>query len=1180
MDKISAQIERERVSKTRRILASLIFPILFASLYFFSTPSSASAATLYWYGGTGNWSDYTHHWSNNSGNSPASPASAVPATTDNVIFDINSNATAYTVTIDTDATSADMTWGNPTSGNPVLHIAAGKGIAIYGSAVYASGMTTSADSIASYLEYFATSGTKTITSNSVVMNASLFFYGYGTLRLMDDLIATANLNANGHTTFDANGKTIYLVGTDQSIHDATGSSLAFYNLTRAPATPSKNDSLKLLDNITVAGTFSVSDGATATNRVLIYSYTNGDAKTITAANVSISNADFLDITGAGAASWNMSAAVGGSGNCGNNSMKALGSSAFTPATTQYFYKASGNDNWSTAGNWYLGSGGTGGAGHVPLCQDTARLDANSFGATGMTLTQDVPRLGSVDWTGVTNSPLWDCPVTNTLHVFGNFLLANGIIGGDSMPAQIYFEGRSTYYLKFDAPYSTWPAYYAGNAFGGNQYIDNPGGNLILLDRYLGRTYLHFIRGSFTTNNLDVANTDQFKTDTTNVRSLTLGASTYTLNGPDNIGSPAVWNINPTNLTFDAGSSTIKFTYQDVLPMTFAGAGLTYHNLWFHRYGADDTYAKNGVGDYRITGANTFTGYFKDDNDTASTITFPNTTTTAASWDIQGKPGAIQTLQRTGSSDTFTLAKTGGGIVTADYISVSNSVVTPANTWFAGPHSIDGGNNSGWTFDSTAPITTDSGTDTNWHNTPVTVTLSCVDTSGSGCSHTYYTTDGSDPTTSSSSGTSVVLSTNGTYTIKYFSVDAVGNSEAIKTATNQVKIDVTAPSSISAPTFSTITSSSIVVVKPSSVTEIGSGLYEWQARRNSTTTLGYNAVATTSVTDSSLSENTQYTYDATFKDLATNVGNYGTEASKYTLVDIPTNLTGTVNTTSIILSVDAFPNATSGFSGYYFSNSTNSTNSGWIQTNSWTDSNLNCGNYTYTVKYRNGDGVETGSISTSKATNCVGGGGGGMPVGWSNVPVVPTGGFKVIANYGVSTTTSRNITLNFNAGPDVKKMTISLTGDFRDATQENYSPTKQIDLCSKLGGLIKNPTCPDGQYTVYAKFYTTYGVASNVVSTKVNLSTTPIKNIPTTSAIFTKPLSFGMTSSDVRRLQTLLATKPEIYPKGLITGYFGLLTKKAVQDFQLNYGVVTSKSDSGFGYVGSKTRAKLQEVFGK
>jgi hypothetical protein len=92
----------------------------------------------------------------------------------------------------------------------------------------------------------------------------------------------------------------------------------------------------------------------------------------------------------------------------------------------------------------------------------------------------------------------------------------------------------------------------------------------------------------------------------------------------------------------------------------------------------------------------------------------------------------------------------------------------------------------------APVTTDSGIDTNWHNTPVTVTLTCVDTNGSGCKTTYYTTDNTDPSLTSSTGNSFTLSTEGQYTIKYFSTDNAGNTETIKIATNTVKIDKTIP----------------------------------------------------------------------------------------------------------------------------------------------------------------------------------------------------------------------------------------------------------------------------------------------------------------------------------------------------------------------------------------------------
>ncbi|MDD4606939.1 MAG: hypothetical protein PHS07_01170, partial [Patescibacteria group bacterium] len=184
------------------------------------------------------------------------------------------------------------------------------------------------------------------------------------------------------------------------------------------------------------------------------------------------------------------------------------------------------------------------------------------------------------------------------------------------------------------------------------------------------------------------------------------------------------------------------------------------------------------------------------------------------------------------------------------------------------------------------------------------------------------------------------------------------------------IDNVAPSAVGVPSFGTITTSSIEINKPVSVTEDGSGLSQWQVRRSSLTELGFNVVATTSIEDTSLSENTQYAYDVQFKDTQNNLSSYGTSASKYTLVNIPTNLSATAtSTTQIDLSVDSFPNDSSDSAGYYFINTTTSSSSGWIQTNTWQDTSLTCGtSYTYTIKYRNGDGTETETISTSQTTD--------------------------------------------------------------------------------------------------------------------------------------------------------------------------------------------------------------------
>ena len=63
---------------------------------------------------------------------------------------------------------------------------------------------------------------------------------------------------------------------------------------------------------------------------------------------------------------------------------------------------------------------------------------------------------------------------------------------------------------------------------------------------------------------------------------------------------------------------------------------------------------------------------------------------------------------------------------------------------------------------------------------VTVKLAATDTGGSGVAATYYTTDGSTPTTTSPTYTApFTLSSPGTYPIRYFSTDRAGNAEQVQ-----------------------------------------------------------------------------------------------------------------------------------------------------------------------------------------------------------------------------------------------------------------------------------------------------------------------------------------------------------------------------------------------------------------
>jgi peptidoglycan hydrolase-like protein with peptidoglycan-binding domain len=69
----------------------------------------------------------------------------------------------------------------------------------------------------------------------------------------------------------------------------------------------------------------------------------------------------------------------------------------------------------------------------------------------------------------------------------------------------------------------------------------------------------------------------------------------------------------------------------------------------------------------------------------------------------------------------------------------------------------------------------------------------------------------------------------------------------------------------------------------------------------------------------------------------------------------------------------------------------------------------------------------------------------------------------------------------------------------------------------------------------------------------------------------KQLRVGMTGDDVKILQEFLATDPEVYSEGLITGYFGPMTERAVQKLQKRMCL------DQVGNVGPKTMWRINEL---
>lgn len=162
----------------------------------------------------------------------------------------------------------------------------------------------------------------------------------------------------------------------------------------------------------------------------------------------------------------------------------------------------------------------------------------------------------------------------------------------------------------------------------------------------------------------------------------------------------------------------------------------------------------------------------------------------------GTAGRLVTIRSSTPGSSATLTKSGGGMVAVDYADITDSAATPANTWFAGPHSVNGGGNSGWVFDSTAPVTVAAAAagESSYAfgdrtNRDVTVTLSCTDnTGGSGCANIKYCVDTQNTCTPATTYSGpFTITSDGTSYVRYYSVDNVSNSESLKSSIINIEV---------------------------------------------------------------------------------------------------------------------------------------------------------------------------------------------------------------------------------------------------------------------------------------------------------------------------------------------------------------------------------------------------------
>lgn len=327
------------------------------------------------------------------------------------------------------------------------------------------------------------------------------------------------------------------------------------------------------------------------------------------------------------------------------------------------YWVGGTDTWdATAGSkWALTSGGAGGQA-VPTANDDVFFDATS-GSVTVTIATATALCNNLDFTGFTGT----LAGSTSLTISGSLTLGSAMTFSNT--------GLKTFNGGIPRTITT-----NGVSIGGNFQVDGTN-TLTILDA------LTLTNGGITLNTSTlIANSNvtinSLNSSNSGVRGLQMGPGTWTLRGTT---SNPWTTTTTTNLTFDAGSSTIKLTSPLTTNRTFGGGGLTFNNFW-----------NATTNDFTITiaGSNTFNNFRVDPGRTQRFTA--GTTQTVASFTATGTSSNLVTINST-TSTNFNLVKSGGGISSNDYLLITDSTASPLGSWYAQQNSVDGGGNEGWLF---------------------------------------------------------------------------------------------------------------------------------------------------------------------------------------------------------------------------------------------------------------------------------------------------------------------------------------------------------------------------------------------------------------------------------------------------------------------------------------------------
>jgi hypothetical protein len=698
-----------------------------------------AARTLYWVGGTGNWSSTTK-WSTSSG---GASGAAIPTSFDTVNFNSASNATSYDVTIDAGvaiARCAVFTMAGPASGS--VTVGGSVGIAFHGNvSVAATGISWSNNGAIA----LTGSGSYTITTNGTVLNNITTVNGIGatwtlgsslnltTFRNFIILNGTFNTSASSYSltcgsfqTSAENIRSVFLNGSTLTVQTVLFNNFfspaSVFNAGTSQINANNtfvtfNGAAQVFNNVSFTSTSLTNVNITGNNTFNTLSFPSRTTAGITAVTFS-SNQTITTLTlnaGASAACRTFLAASFSNVDFGTTRTLTVGTltagaadidfrdvvvtGAAAPLTGTRFGDAKGNSgitfpaaktvywavntaNWGSTGtgSWSATSGGAAAADQFPLAQDTAVFPA-AIPTTGSTATINANyNVGSIDMSLRTGNTMTLATGTTVPYIYGNWI--NGTGTTLSGTGQLRFAGRSSQTITS-----------AGRTFVPPVFIITPGGSVTLQDAFVTTASLltlnfgTFDSGGYAVTGVGFDSNNQF------TRTLAINSSTWTFSA-----SGTAWNTsNPFGFTV-TGTGTISLTAATT-KIFFPGSTSLHSGI---------TINQGGAGTLDIASSNTFKNITNTYSATGATSISLNAEiiTLTQPWTATGAATRVLTVSGTSPSFPGTLVFTGAGVAAdVDYLAITNvKAYNLVSTWYAGPNSTNGGS-LGWYFIALPPPAT-------------------------------------------------------------------------------------------------------------------------------------------------------------------------------------------------------------------------------------------------------------------------------------------------------------------------------------------------------------------------------------------------------------------------------------------------------------------------------------------